>query len=170
MFCYRITKYNPARRNLQGHYTKNEWTSFSDIGKLFENNRLTYEQYLLIENNYIKAIREFMSCTNRHSLTITSLEKYNNFTDAPYYTSDLIEAYNSITEGPVTEKEIINITRLALRENIWCKLESEEVYVHFGHDYYMYIGCSRSCPAAIEKVTDSGLFIEAFKSPYGNQK
>ncbi|SDW87482.1 hypothetical protein SAMN05444487_10773 [Marininema mesophilum] len=32
MKFWRVKKYNPANRNKAGHYLKNEWTSFSEIG------------------------------------------------------------------------------------------------------------------------------------------
>ncbi|MDX8362433.1 hypothetical protein [Cytobacillus sp. IB215316] len=36
-YQFRITKYNPAFRNCEGHYTKtDEWTSAYDIGKWLE--------------------------------------------------------------------------------------------------------------------------------------
>ncbi len=34
MFQYRITKYDPAFR-IDGKYTKDEWTSIHDIGKIY---------------------------------------------------------------------------------------------------------------------------------------
>ncbi len=32
-FMWRVTKYNPTFRDENGTYIKDEWTSFSDIGK-----------------------------------------------------------------------------------------------------------------------------------------
>lgn len=56
MKCWRITKYNPKFRNELGHYQKKEWTSVSDIGKIFEGKQLTVEEYLNTENLYINSI------------------------------------------------------------------------------------------------------------------
>jgi uncharacterized protein YydD (DUF2326 family) len=36
----RTTKYNPEFRNDQGYYIKDEWTAVSDIGNIFDRNRL----------------------------------------------------------------------------------------------------------------------------------
>jgi hypothetical protein len=45
MTSYRITKYDPGRRNEQGHYLDDsEWTAISDIGKP-EYNNMTYQAY-----------------------------------------------------------------------------------------------------------------------------
>ena len=45
---YRITKYNPAHR-INGVYTADEWTSFSDIGKVFGDTILSQDDYLKTE-------------------------------------------------------------------------------------------------------------------------
>ena len=39
-------------------------------------------------------------------------------------------------------------------------------YVHFGYDYYMYIGLSVKCTDALAAVQQRGLFVEPFRSPY----
>lgn len=56
MNYYRITKYNPEFRNEQGFYTKNDWTSISDIGQVFDEGVLTAEDYKQMEDSYIKAL------------------------------------------------------------------------------------------------------------------
>jgi hypothetical protein len=33
VFEYRVTKYDPTRRDARGAYTREEWTSFGDIGQ-----------------------------------------------------------------------------------------------------------------------------------------
>lgn len=35
MYEYRITKYNPAFRKSNGAFSKDEWTSYSDVGGTF---------------------------------------------------------------------------------------------------------------------------------------
>lgn len=57
-----------------------------------------------------------------------------------------------------------DVVRLALREVVWCRLESPSgFFVHFGYDYYMYVGT----PEAIEPPTVSPrVFVEEFPSPY----
>ncbi|WP_422658085.1 FHA domain-containing protein [Paenibacillus sp. EC2-1] len=41
-----------------------------------------------------------------------------------------------------------------------------KMYVHFGYDYYMYIGISKECKDAIDSIQASGLFVEECESPY----
>jgi hypothetical protein len=41
------------------------------------------------------------------------------------------------------------------------------MFIHFGYDYYMYIGSSKIAPDfLIKKIQDEDLFVEEFKSPY----
>ena len=42
------------------------------------------------------------------------------------------------------------------------------MYIHFGYDYYMYIGSSNACDNVRIKIQEEGLFVEEFKSPYGD--
>ena len=51
MLEYRITKYDSANRVAE-RYVVDDWTSFSDIGKRFNNVELTYEKYLKTETAY----------------------------------------------------------------------------------------------------------------------
>ena len=53
-----IVRYNPKYYDTQGVYTKDEWTDFSDVGREFEGKRLSIEEYLVVENNFIAFVRE----------------------------------------------------------------------------------------------------------------
>ena len=164
MFHWRITKYNPKMRNRDGSFSGNEWTSYSDIGKKYHNQEFTYQQYMEIENKYIQSILLFMNCLGINSLRLSKLEKNNspNFGDL-----NIHKFFDSLKEGNILNKdEIVKVARMVLREIMWCKLESRNMYVHFGYDYYMYLGTTEVCEEAIKKIEDFGLFIEPFKSPY----
>lgn len=155
MFCWRITKYNPVYRNNNGNYLKDEWTDYSDIGKSFEGIRLTETEYAKIENAYINAVLLLMNCSNIDALKIIDLER--------------IDDIKGIKNNALIYKEHISeIIRSILRNKFWCKLESDEFYIHFGYDYYMYIGSNQPCESAIESIKKSGLFVEIFESPYTN--
>jgi len=161
MFCYRITKYNPKYRNTEGAYLKSEWTSYSDIGKKFDDTILTIDQYLLVENAYITAIIVFMDCLNINILYVADLEKNkksrNNITH-------FLTLFDSLKNGLLLNKEQIKIvSSMILRENLWCKLKTNNLYVHFGYDYYMYVESARECTAAVQSIEESGLFVEPYE-------
>jgi hypothetical protein len=56
--------------------------------------------------------------------------------------------------------------RAVLREEWWCRFESSTGFVHFGYDYYMYVGVSRRSAVAEDAALSRGLFVEPFTSPY----
>lgn len=49
---YRISKYNPCNRDEQGRYIINEWTSYSDIGKLYNRKIFDDKRYSYASNVY----------------------------------------------------------------------------------------------------------------------
>ena len=169
MSNYRITKYNPQFRDIDGSFTKNEWTSISDIGKNFDNKKLTVNEYFKVENSYIQAIIFIMKTLKQSSLYVTNLEKYELSIDQNIeYPPYMIETYHAIYEGKQANiDEIITIARLILRETLWCKLSNKNVFIHFGFDYYMYLGSiSKISDKIIKDIEKLGLFVENFESPY----
>jgi hypothetical protein len=57
-----------------------------------------------------------------------------------------------------------------LREEFWCRFEGSNGFIHFGWDYYMYIGVSHPCPTARARATELGLYVEEFASPYAEDE
>jgi hypothetical protein len=173
MNSWRITKYNPVFRNNDGTYGKNTWTSISDIGNLFEDGIFTVEEYLQTENTYIDTVSTFMNYLDISNLRVVELEinsqeckkfiqKYPEL-----YTDELTILFSSIKEGMEFDvTEIANLIRLILREHLWCKLESEKMFVHFGYDYYMYIGAKNKCEDVLKQIEHMNLFVEEYESPY----
>lgn len=164
MFSYRVTKYNPKYRNDEGHYLKDEWFLYSQIGEKFEEGVLTLEQYLKVENAYVEAIILFMECLGIDTLYVTALEKNVKPRRNKLFS---LEFFNNLKVGDALNKEVIKlVARMVLRDHIWCKLEAQDMYVHFGWDYYMFIGSAKVCTNAIRSIEKSGLFVEEYMSPY----
>jgi len=170
MYCWRITKYNPKYRNEKGHYLKEEWTFFAQIGTTVEGKKVTFDEYVEIENKYIKAVLLIMECAQIESMQIVGLQKDKKLQKKWLEKQD-IEIFNSLKNGQWVDRTIIShIIRLILREKIWCKLESENMYIHFGWDYYMFIGSTKPCQSAIKAIEKNGLFVEPFESPYKEEE
>lgn len=149
MFEYRITKYNPKKRNHLGHYLEiDEWTCFSEVG-----GKVSLEEYEYFEKNYILSASDLLIHAGIMSLQIKGLEDYGK-------------------KSPLKENELIPISLLnsclqsVLRNEFWCKFEFEEGFIHIGYDYYMYIGIPEIDPTIIQNITNRGLFVETFTSPY----
>lgn len=155
MNFWRITKYNPRFRAQDGRYLKDEWTSCSDIGRTFDGSELTPEAYTAVESAYLRSAMSFVAESMVPDLQVVSVE---NYVDSP---------------PPVTDGQLIHgglledVCRLNLRESMWCKLERRDsFFIHFGYEYYMYIGSQSPCIQSIRIATDAGLFVEEMKSPY----
>lgn len=56
--------------------------------------------------------------------------------------------------------------RNVLRERYWCRFEDESRFVHFGYDYYMYVGDLTRCADSQSLARTLDLFPEEFESPY----
>jgi hypothetical protein len=165
---WRITKYNPAFRDGRGAYLKDEWTSVSDVGKSFEGAVLTFEEYRKIEDAYVSTAVSFVSEAGLDSLTITYLETYGVSESRAEELRDIAFDPKLAKKGMTLSREAVaDVCRLVLRETFWCKLESEGgFYIHFGYDYYIYIGSPAPSEQAIAYGGRQGLFVEDMASPY----
>lgn len=165
MSSYRVTKYNPAYRNAEGAYLKDEWISSSDIWN--PNVTLDIEEYLKTEDEYWKVVLNFLQLAPVESLTIMGLEVYGVSDQMPeQLLSDIKVPVSSLMNGQrlSTKEEIEEIFRLCMREIIWCKLVGDsDTYIHFGYDYYVYFGTSRKLSLT---TMSTPLFIETCESPH----
>ena len=168
-FQWRVTKYNPDFRDKNGYYTLiEEWTCPSEIGRTINGNEFTFDEYLQVEAAYINSAISFIEESSIDSLRILQLECDISEEDkiSPLYEKEfekLILKEDSI----VNKNEIRLICKMVLRNFLWCKLYSKDnFFVHFGWDYYMYIGSNVNCLSAIKFATTNGLFVEQCTSPY----
>ncbi|MBP7822146.1 MAG: hypothetical protein KA010_04435 [Saprospiraceae bacterium] len=169
---YRITKYNPIFRNEKGHYLKDEWTDVSDVGKIFDGKQLTENDYLVIEKAYIASVFTMLAISNLDHLRIVGLwpenisERLSLEKDRWYFESGF-ESIVLIEDHLVLLSELELVLKLIFRGTISCRLEVyNQFYVHFGYDYYMYIGGKEISDIALAEISSSGLFIEPYGSPY----
>jgi hypothetical protein len=153
VFEYRVTKYDPAYRDASGTYTRDEWTSVTDIGRSFQGVVLTREDYQRAEDAYVTTALAFLRETAVSSLAVAGLESHSG--------------ESSLTDGALLELDQADaVIRQLLREEFWCRLEAANGFIHVGYEYYLYVGVGRACPAAQELSRTLGLFVEPFLSPY----
>ena len=148
---FRITKYDPSLRDDQGAFVVPDWTSHSDIGDTFGGRVLTEQQYARVESAYVATAIAILRDARVTSLMARGVEGH-----APIKDGTVI-GLNSMDEA----------FRAVLREQFWCRFESAGgAFVHFGYDFYMYIGVPSISPATLADATALGLFVEPFTSPY----
>jgi hypothetical protein len=149
MYQYRVTKYDPALRDENGRYRREEWISFSQVGEL-----VPFEEYARVEKAYIDTALAFLREDKVGKLQVQGLENSKEF-------------FTSLIEGKqLTLAELESAFRSVLREELWCRFEGKSAFVHFGWDYYMYVGVSSDCPGARGIANELGLFVEKFRSPH----
>ncbi len=125
--CYMISKYDPVFYK-DGVFTRNEWTDFSDVGKIFNNTKLSLEEYERIEQNYINFVVDIFEFIGVTKFKIIDLEIYNT---VPWKNRQTI----SLSRLP-------NLIRDCLRNSCWCKIQSTEFCLCFGFDYYLHLNCT----------------------------
>jgi hypothetical protein len=158
VYEYRVTKYNPAFRDQSGAYTKAEWTMFSQIGQTFSSVVLTPDEYERVEDAYIQLALSFLSESRVFSMRVAGLENPRK------------RPLDFQNDSVLPLDRIAGIIRQILREQFWCRLEGRDGYLHFGWDYYMYVGVPQLCPTARAKASELGLYVEEFASPYGEDE
>lgn len=168
---YRISKYSPSCRDINEAFTLNTWTSVSDIGKIFDNKKFCAIEYLDIEEKYWRTLRYFLGLYEIKRLKVQGLEMNSMlpsfFSKSKYFCNRDFKKY--LREGSICPLKIIEIiTRLCLRNQVWCRLQSDENdYIHFGYDYYMYFGSRRNIEVNIDtNKIPLGIYVEVYDSPY----
>lgn len=168
MYNYRITKYNPIYRPIEGGYTNDEWTEVCDIGNFFNGMQFTASEYYKMEDKYWQTIEYLLNLCNIKKLKVIDL--YNRRGLHDFFTEDKYFFASRLQDTMQDKKniglpEIEMVLRLCLRHDIWCNLEKDGgTYIHFGYDYYMFFGTNVDHVIDPAKIPD-GIFIENFKSP-----
>ncbi len=168
---YRISKYNPKYRNKKGEFLLDTWTSYSDIGKKYNGNILTLNEYLSVENKYINIILFILKQKKINKVKIEELEINFSISELERLLKDeglsLIKKekliFNSISNGNVYNMEVLPyIIRLILRDCLWCKLIDLNLkcYIEFGYDLYVYINCDHIGKILIEYVNKLEMYVE----------
>jgi hypothetical protein len=158
MIEYRVTKYDLANRDATDAYIADEWTSVMDIGRTFAGVILTEDEYRRVERAYIESALAFLKEGGLNSLTVEGYENHK----------DVALDFGESSVFPV--EQVGDLIRQILREEFWCRLEGRGGFLHFGWDYYMYIGVPHHCPEAEHLAKRLGLYTEEFASPYNEAR
>jgi hypothetical protein len=156
MHEYRVTKYDPDRRDEHGAHPDDDWTAFSDIGREFGGVVLTRDEYDRVESGYLDAVRIFAAAAGIDEFRVQGLERHGQPT-------------LELQEGQLLElPDALEVVRGLLREaGFWCRLAADGGFVHIGWDYYMYVGATADVSGIEPAVKGLGLYLESdWSSPY----
>ena len=148
---YRITKYDPKNR-VNGIYTKDEWTSYSEIGREYNHKVFTEIEYLEVEQSYINSVKEIAEICNIDNLQIDGLERHGT------------KRWRN--KQWISNQKLQLFIQECLREKCWARLNACDFFVHFGYAYYMYVGCKQPYNIVDEIAKKYNLFCEVFDSPH----
>jgi len=152
----RITRYDPDLRDRHGAFGGDDWSSVSDVGGVFGGRRLALPDYLKVEAQHLRVVAAFLDEASVEAMTAHDVESYS--------------AHWWPREGEaLSALECVDLVREMLRERGFCRLhaDSNDVYVHVGYDYYLYLGGKVACHKTLRLATAAGLFVDQdFRSPY----
>lgn len=152
MHQYRVCKYDPQFR-IDGAYTRQEWTGIADVGKEIDGRIFTMSDYERAEQRHIAFLCALAAREEACPLTLEALEDHREC--SPWH------------EGQqITEHDLPDVVRDVLREECWCRLTAPRFFIHFGYEYYMYVGCTHTTEAITTLAAAHGLFAESMTSPY----
>lgn len=168
---YRISKYNPCNRDEQGRYINNEWTSYSDVGESYNNRIFDPNEYEYVENKYIQVLMIILQDKSIDKFFVQDLEKNFSITeidklliDSNLHLSETEkELFQSIkNESEISINKIDSISKLLLRECLWCRLKApkNDLIVEFGYDFYMYVYCDNISQHIIDNILMLEIYIE----------
>ena len=167
MIRLRVTKYDPGKRDRRGRYLGNDYTSPSDVGSVIGGTVVRAIDYVLVEDAYVQSVGALLSSVGGAVLHVSELEDWRGSVLVDREVRRLRPAsLDSLREGmAVGGDDIERVVRMNLRDEIWCKPSGPSgVYVHFGHDLYMYMGCDGEDVAL--GPPPKGVFHEDSESPY----
>jgi len=169
MNTYRITKYNPEKRNSLGYYTDdNEWTAISDISN--PKYDITYDDYIKIEDGYafcVNLLKAEFGATEfiaENVINVWKEEDIENYKKSGRLRGLEVEFNNDVK--PVVDGMKIPVEkleyycRLCLRDIFQLKLLSPRLQIEFGFDYYMYATCDLIPEKLVKEIERNNLFVE----------
>ena len=155
-YWWRVTRYDPTRRDEGGVFPAGDWTSIADIGAVFYGVELTSLEYQRVETAYVESFSAFAKDGGITKLEVRSLESGDR-----------------LHEGQILPlADARTVVHRMLREEARCRLESSTntFAVHVGFDLYMYVGSTQPSLEAQRRTDLLGLIAEAGqRSPLWHQ-
>ena len=167
---YRVSKYNPSDRDSKGRFLKEDWTSYCDIGKKFENKIFTKEEYIKAEEKYCQIILSVLKDLMVEKLKVENLEMGHSLIQLKNMLEEVgltLSAKDELilktieNKNRVNDLELQNYLRLLLRECFWCELKDNSLMITTGYDFYVYIfSLIPISNKIIEESREEGIYIE----------
>lgn len=158
----------------KNYQQSDSWTSFGDIGRIYNGHELTYEDYLRTEQSYVRLFVAMFKYLHAQKIRLVHFA-VNDITlpQDSFYDEMLMSWYGKVFNNmSLSLEELQYVVPLILRENILGVLyhKRTNTYVRFGYDYYVYINSPKLFqyvdgkdlynPHFVEMVHQNGLYLE----------
>ncbi|MDU0294496.1 hypothetical protein [Saccharothrix longispora] len=155
MFYLNISKHSPserARARFEGEWG---WTSFDEIGQVFDGRELTLRDYVEVEDRYVCAVRAVMDLLGVQEAVL----RHVFVEELP---EDLGELYNGRVVG---QQEVEVLIRTMLRgADYHAHLDlGGGVGVQVGFDFYLHVYAPSDLSAFAEAAGECGLYVDHFE-------
>ncbi len=146
---HEIVKYRPEYYDEDGHYQKDEWTSFEDVGSEYDGKIVTIDDYLEIENRFIDITHAIIEESRCEFVTLGYVEQYRS---------------KAVKEGKrVHVPHLDYCLRLALRGEAFIVFINRSRGVQFDWSsdcLYMHLYCRIPLNRLRSIVESRGLFLD----------
>lgn len=149
---YAISKYDPAYR-IDGIYTKEEWTDYSDIGRIVGGHLLTKAEYLAVESRYLSAVSEVLDLLGIDQMELQHPEMHGSMR----WLRRVLKLYPRTRD----RAGILSFLRGCLRNKYWGELHHPALTIFTGYDYYLAIICDLSEETIERIVSKNRLYYQA---------
>ncbi|WP_172256325.1 hypothetical protein [Saccharibacillus deserti] len=175
MYYWQVRKYPPLVKGEDIKPKSQTWTSIVDIGKVYDGNKFTEEEYLKAENKYVESVKLFMNNLDIKDLEMMLLGKISEPLFLEHtkrypkcYSDDLIHFFYTIKEDIILSgSDVEHAIRLSLREDISSQLRRENLFfVNCTYDLYMDIGSEKKEENLIKKIEELGLYADLWTYEY----
>jgi len=162
MFIVNLQKYDPKNFG-KGGYLLDEWISVSEIGTTFYGQQFTLDQYLDMEDRYIKCMLFLIDYFGQSSLIVScdpfGIREYPDYRDYLFNLPKLIRL-DYETGNVLKADEIETYLRLGLRGMPPFGLTNKrDFFIGISQDYYVHLGIKTLAEDLFEFVENQGLFL-----------
>lgn len=136
-----VTKYNPENRGADGVYLLDEWTDYSDVGKMYNGKIVTLEEYEVVEASYTLAAKTFFSFFKCETFLLDGLMFFDDGIENEG--EQLIEAFRLVDSNRIFGWEKFDLIlqlmqRGYMASEVSC-LSNHNIVMRLSYDYYMYL-------------------------------
>lgn len=152
MFYLSISKHSPsdrARARFEGDCV---WTEFDEVGTVFDGRELTLQDYLEVEDRYVRVVRAVMDSLGSQRVVL----RHVFVAELP--PEELGELYN----GRVVDRQEVEILLRNLLRGADYNAQfdlGDGVHVHVSWDFYLSMSGPRDLSAFIEVAGECGLYV-----------